>query len=383
MHETVIISTPRKTNSAGSGLCFVWETSKNMDNQNFDLLDFLGDYVRNGLPGNAPYVTAAGPRARVIEACLALQRGATRGEAAALARVHQVLAFVYDQRFGVPDVGAADVDTAPLFADVLGILESAMLEREYALIWSDALASMPVEGARYVEWLKGLISDHPASVHRFYREHLREHATVQDMRVFLAQETTLDPRFDDILAMLQLGTSGEEKMEIAKNYFDEMGNGNPAEVHTHLFSKALQALDITPEFIGASLLPESRVSGNLSACLALGPRHHFKALGYFGVTEYLAPRRFKDLVAGWRRLRLPESGIVYHDLHIRIDAVHGLAWMQKVILPMVDQDPRVRREIAMGALIRLNSSQRYLDSLQAALHRPTSDLFDLRVMVPV
>lgn len=354
-----------------------------MDNREFDLLSFLADYVRNGLPGNAPYVMAGQRRAEVIEGCLALQRRASHGEGAALERIHQVLSFVYDQKFGVPDVASAAIDTAPVFADVLGLLEGVMLERECAAVAPDAFAGMPMEGDRYVEWLKRLISDHPASVHRFYREYLRDHATVQDMRVFLAQETTLDPRFDDILALLQIGTTGDEKMEIAKNYFDEMGNGNPSEVHTHLFSRALSALDISPAFIRASLLPESRVSGNLSACMALGARHHYKAIGYFGVTEYLAPRRFKDLVAGWRRLQLPEEGIAYHDLHIRIDAAHGLAWMQNVIRPMVDQDPRVRREIALGALIRLNSSQRYLDSLQLALRKDVPATAAVPSAIPV
>ncbi|OLL31276.1 hypothetical protein BTH42_12705 [Burkholderia sp. SRS-W-2-2016] len=226
---------------------------------------------------------------------------------------------------------------------------------------------MPTDGDAFVEWLKRTMSDHPAAVHTFYREYLRDTADIDSLKVFLAQETTLDPRFDDILALMQVGTSGAEKMEIAKNYYDEMGCGEETGVHTYLFSKTLDALGIDTQYVNGALLPDSRVSGNLSACLVLSPRHHYKAIGYFGVTEYLAPRRFKDLVAGWRRLGLPEDGIAYHDLHIRIDAIHGRAWLDNVIRPLVDRDPRVAREIALGALIRLNSSARYLDKLQTTL----------------
>ncbi len=81
------------------------------------------------------------------------------------------------------------------------------------------------------------------------------------------------------------------------------------------------------------------------------------------MTEYLAPRRFKHVVKAWKRNGLPEAGIVYHDLHIGIDTVHAKAWLNKVIAPLIDRDPRLGEEIALGAFIRMNSSQRYLDQL--------------------
>jgi hypothetical protein len=110
-------------------------------------------------------------------------------------------------------------------------------------------------------------------------------------------------------------------------------------------------------------LVEARAAGNLSACMALVRRHRYKALGYFGVTEYLTPRRFKHVVAAWKRNELPLAGIEYHQAHIEIDAQHAHGWMQNVIAPMIEEQPSAGREIAMGALIRLNSSQRYLDAI--------------------
>lgn len=343
------------------------------------LLSFIEDFAKPHTLGNAAaprwceqghtaaYVLDLPLRQRVVDASRRLALDARCDTAGRQEYLHRVLSTVYDYRFSVPDVSTADIDVSPVFADVASLLEAAMLDAEINQIDEDIFWAMPTEGAAFVEWLKRTMSDHPAGVHAFYREYLRDAADVESMKVFLAQETTLDPRFDDILALMQVGTSGTEKMEIAKNYYDEMGCGDEAGVHTHLFSKTLDALGIDADYVKSTLLPDSRVSGNLSACLVLSPRHHYKAIGYFGVTEYLAPRRFKDLVAGWRRLGLPEDGIAYHDLHIRIDAVHGRAWFDDVIRPMVDRDPRVAREIALGALIRLNSSARYLDKLQATL----------------
>lgn len=342
------------------------------------LLSFIKDFAKSRILGNlsapwseeghaAAYVLDMPLRQRVVNAARRLALDARCANAERLDYMHRVLACIYDYRFSVPDVDIANVDFSPLFGDIASLLEAAMLDVETNRIDEDMFVGMPTRGADFVEWLKRTMSDHPAGVHPFYREYLRDTADVPGMKLFLAQETTLDPRFDDILALMQVGTSGSEKMEIAKNYFDEMGCGDENAVHTYLFSKALDTLGIDSEYVESTMLADSRVSGNLSACLVMNQRHHYKAIGYFGVTEYLSPRRFKDLVAGWRRLGLPEGGIVYHDLHIRIDAVHGRAWLDNVIQPLVDQDPRVAREIALGALIRLNSSERYLDKLQNTL----------------
>jgi hypothetical protein len=162
---------------------------------------------------------------------------------------------------------------------------------------------------------------------------------------------------------MQIGRVGGEKMEIASNYWDEMGNGDPASVHTTLFAQALLAVGADDEYIADNFLLEGRISGNISACLALSRRHYFKAVGYFGATEYLAPRRFRCVVDAWRRHDLDEVGIRYHDLHIGVDAAHASGWFKNVVVPLVNRDARVGADIAMGALIRLNTSEDYLDAL--------------------
>jgi hypothetical protein len=168
---------------------------------------------------------------------------------------------------------------------------------------------------------------------------------------------------------MQIGTAVDQKLEIARNYFDEMGNGEESRVHSRLFSAALNALNVTDEFVSSNMLLDARVSGNISACLALYRRHYFKAVGYFGVTEYLAPRRFKHVVEAWRRNKLPEAGITYHDEHIVIDTQHANGWFNNVVVPLINEEPAIGREIALGAVIRLNSSERYLDALLSLLER--------------
>ncbi|MCY4044261.1 MAG: iron-containing redox enzyme family protein [Cellvibrionales bacterium] len=301
-------------------------------------------------------------RKKIIDCANSLVDSAyTQGNKEHLVLIHKVLSQCYDQEFSIPSHENINADRRAVFSDICGIFETAIIDAEAKEISESSITGYPTDGQEYINWLHKLIGAHTSSIHPLYNKYIAKFADAEDLAFYLAQETTLDPRFDDILALMQIGTGPSEKLEIASNYWDEMGNGKQEDVHTRLFSKALDAVGVTDAFIKENILDEAIISGNLSACFALHRRHYYKAVGYFGVTEYLAPRRFKHVVKAWERNNLPEKGIEYHKLHIHIDTVHAKAWLNNVIAPLVEKDPRLGREIALGALIRLNSSERYLD----------------------
>jgi hypothetical protein len=311
-----------------------------------------------------------GLRQDILQTCQALiQRAYAERDPAALQQIHDVLLVIYDRDFAVPEPDQTDAERQPLLRDIAATFERAMLADEMRQVPDEQITGYPTNGNQYLTWLKRLIAQHPARNHELYESYLPDEATADDFRFYLAQETSLDPRFDDILALMQVGTSGPEKMEIATNYWDEMGNGRPEDVHTRLFAHTLRCLNVDDEYVRENLLLEARVSSNLSSCLALNRRHYYRAVGYFGVTEYLVPQRFKPFIAGWRRLGLPEDGLAYHDLHVRIDAVHAAGWFHNVVSPLVSANAQAGRDIAAGALIRLNASARYLDTLLAELRK--------------
>jgi hypothetical protein len=278
-------------------------------------------------------------------------------------KVHKCLSLIYDIDFSVVAIEKIDAEMQPILRDVASVLEKAVLDYEIGLVSESVISGYPCGGKEYVKWLKRLISSHKSSVHPVYNDYISEHADADDLAFYLIQESSLDPRFDDILALMQIGLPVDQKLELGQNYWDEMGNGNPDKVHSHLFQSALSSLDISAQRIKKEMLPEALVQGNLSACLALSRRHYFKAVGYFGVTEYLAPRRFKHVVKAWRRNGLPEVGVEYHDLHIVIDTQHANGWFNNVVVPLVEKDSEIGRDIALGAAIRLSTSSRYLDQL--------------------
>jgi hypothetical protein len=282
-----------------------------------------------------------------------------------LEELHQSLALIYDHDFSGADIEHVDIDKLPIFRDVASVLEESMLGYERSQITTAELSSYPEQGDEYVTWLKKMISDHDSKVHPMFDHYIAESATASDLALFLAQETSLDPRFDDILSLMQIGTQGAEKMEIANNYYDEMGNGNSEEVHTALFAKALKELNIDQKYINENMLLDSVIAGNLSSCLSLSRRHYYKSVGYFGVIKYLAPRRSKQVVAAWKRNNLPLEGVLYHKLNIAKDSARATGWLNNIIAPLVNQSPEIGREIAFGAMMRLNSSERYLDLLNS------------------
>ena len=303
-------------------------------------------------------------RGRIFEECQALVEAAAAGEAAQCEAIHDILRIIYDREFQVARVDQQATGAQHILTDIAAVFEEALLARETGGM-GDAASDHPGRGVEYVHWLKRLISDHRASQHPYYHRFMQDHATRDDLRYLLAQETCIDPRFDDILALIQLRARGGAKLEIAANYWDEMGNGQLADMHSILFEDALDDLAVDQAYIDQNYLFEAKACGNISAALALRHEHYFTAIGYFGVTEYLAPRRFRTLVSAWKRLGLPAKGMHYHDLHVGVDAGHAAGWFKNVIQPAIDHDPCVGHDIATGALIRLNTSERYLDALLA------------------
>ncbi|MFY4722109.1 iron-containing redox enzyme family protein [Streptomyces sp. LaBMicrA B280] len=290
-----------------------------------------------------------------------------RGDRAALHTAHWVLGDIYNWCFSLPSIDQVDSLLGEILDDIRSVLENAMMADLRARIDQRELASAPQDPEEFLPWYRNFISNHKASNHPFYRDFLENRASIEDIRFYLAQETSLDPRFDDILSLLTVGTDGSEKMELVTNLWDELGNGNTNDVHTSVFAKTLADAGVSKEFIDTNIMLESVICGNVSAALALSRRHCYKAFGYFGVTEYLTPRRFRSYMVGCKRLGMPKSAYVYHDQHIQIDARHGPSWFKNILLPAISREPRCAVDIALGTVMRLETSTWYLDALQAKL----------------
>ena len=279
--------------------------------------------------------------------------------------VHKILYKIYGLHINIPEHGSKTAESSSIVDGIRNEIEKYFLEDEDKLIPSSIWNNIPVESHEYTKWILEIIQNHPAYNHSLYEDYLNKYATFEDLRYFLVQETTIDTRFDDFLALIQLGTDDSVKLEIASNYWDEMGNGNQARMHTVMFSETMSNLGIQPTQCNDDLAIEALVCGNLSLMLSLRRKYFYKAIGYFAATEFMTPRRFKNVIAAWLRNGLELSGIEYHKEHIKIDAVHAQNWFKNVIAPVIDKNPDTAFDITRGVMYRLNTSTRYLDMLMS------------------
>ncbi|MBC9716068.1 iron-containing redox enzyme family protein [Streptomyces sp. TRM66268-LWL] len=241
-------------------------------------------------------------------------------------------------------------------------LEQDTIVAEDGYLDEELISSSPEDPEQFVPWLKSVVRQHTVFKHPYYHQFLRNEATEEDFRKFVLQESSVDARFDDLLATMQVGTDGATKMEIANNFWDEMGNGDPAQVHTVLFQRIIEHFGITDEELKENLSAEALLGGNLAVMICRYRNLFYEAVGHLAVAEWLAPDRFSQVLHGWERLGLPDDGITYHRLHIGIDAHHASGWFANVVKPMAG-DAAARRAITRGAFWRLNSSGRYLDRI--------------------
>ena len=100
---------------------------------------------------------------------------------------------------------------------------------------------LPKNAAEFLKWYTRLHSTHRDEVSAFFTW-LAEESTLEELSFYIAMEEQVDGRFDDVIALAQLGMTGDMKLALAENYWDEMGLGTLSEMHTVLFRKSAATL---------------------------------------------------------------------------------------------------------------------------------------------
>jgi len=222
-----------------------------------------------------------------------------------------------------------------------------------------SLEDLPSDPKDFARWYQLAAFGHPLYEHDLYA-YLASHATRAQLEWFLKMECAGEAAFDDLVALAQVGTRGEVKMEMASNYWDEMGKGRSQAVHTHLFHQLIDDLGIAAPDAGE--LPWEVLSGiNLMIWSCIHRRNAFRAQGVLGAVELLAPQRCTRVVHGATRLGIRKKTVVYYGAHAIIDIGHAEGWLTHVIEAQVRELPDARLGIAEGLLARADASLDYFD----------------------
>jgi hypothetical protein len=242
-------------------------------------------------------------------------------------------------------------------------LEGRFLERLREQI-RDAAASAPDDAEGFIAWFEELKQSGPGQFDPLF-DWLAEQASMNDMRWYLEQEAAGEAGFDDLTAYTQVKMPSRVKMELARNYWDEMGRGNPKGMHGPMLARLVEALELQPTIDGTCA--QSLALANAMTAMATRRDYAWHAVGALGAIELTAPDRSAAVAKGLKRLGVPTKTRLYFDLHAVLDVKHSEEWNKEAIAPAVAEDPRRARAIAEGALMRLTCGARCFEYYRAEL----------------
>lgn len=228
----------------------------------------------------------------------------------------------------------------------------------------DLALEAPSDPVRFIRWFEDL-KETGAGQNDPLFPWLAEHAPHEEMCWFLSQETAGEAGFEDLVAMTQVKLTPRAKLELARNYWDEMGRGAVGGMHGLMLDATSQGLCLEPTIEGT--LWESLALANTLTAFATTRRYAYHSVGALGVVELTAPTRVGLVADGLKRLGVDASLRKYFQLHAVLDVKHSQAWNEEALKPLITERPECARAIAEGALIRLECGRRCFDAYRRHL----------------
>ena len=225
-----------------------------------------------------------------------------------------------------------------------------------------AEAPRTVQG--FIDWFIGLKQSGPGQNDPLF-DWLAEAANLEELKWFLSQEAAGEAGFDDLVALTQIKLPTQAKLELARNYWDEMGRGNEGGMHGPMLDRMSSALELQPTI--EDTVWESLALANTLTALATTRRYAWHAVGALGVVELTAPSRVSKVALGMKRLELPPAARKYFELHAALDIKHADDWIANCLKPLMEEDSSRGQGLAEGALMRLTCGANCFDAYRTAL----------------
>jgi len=242
-------------------------------------------------------------------------------------------------------------------------LEAGFVEDLRALV-APAAAAAPRSSPAFLTWFEALRDAGPGQWDPLF-DWLAASASLDELRWFLEQEASGEAGFDDLVALTQVKLPPRPKLELARNYWDEMGRGSAGGMHGPMLDQAVRTLDLHPTIEGTAW--QSLALANTMTALAVNRRYAYHSVGALGVVELTAPTRVAMVADGLKRVGAPAAARKYFALHAQLDVEHSAAWNAEAIAPLVEADPGCARSIAEGALMRLYCGAECFEAYRAYL----------------
>lgn len=260
-------------------------------------------------------------------------------------------------------LGASDWERAIAQEHLWRRLEHGFVEAERCEV-QELTSRVPRDVDGFVAWFEQLKETGPGQGDPLF-PWLAEHAAGPAMRWFLRQELAGEAGFDDLVAFTQARLPVKAKLELARNYWDEMGRGTECGMHGPMLERLGRELKLEPKV--EDTVWESLALANLMVAFAANRCYAYQSIGALGVIELTAPGRSEQVNRGLKRLGIGGETRRYYALHATLDVKHSEAWNREVLRSLVERDPSVAPLIAEGALLRLRAGARCFDRYRREL----------------
>ncbi|MES2939396.1 MAG: iron-containing redox enzyme family protein [Pseudomonadota bacterium] len=296
-------------------------------------------------------------------------RAYTDHDEAAKKEFHALLYTLNTKAIQLPWNGEEKNGDHYFFQRVRNRLEAAV-ERHDMQLHAQALAAMPTDMDQFGAWIVELIQSHPSNVSHPFFAFLRDKATFSQMREFFHQEAPMDLHFVDVLLLMMPAMHGPMKMELAANFWDEMGNGTPEKVHRAKRQVQMRYLDHAENDHLDNIdyyCWEELALANLYLQGAMNRSKLPQLIGNMLATETMVPGRVECQVAGWQRNGLPADALEYLQDHTSIDIEHAAGWLNNMVVPLLRAHPDLQAPLVFGTLRRLRAAQDVCDRMMQRL----------------
>ena len=277
-------------------------------------------------------------------------------------RFHRALAHWNHRRLALQT--PSDSWRSDLQADAAMLrMEGEFIEAFRAFV-APMVARAPSDAVGFLAWFEDLKETGPGQWDQLF-PWLATTASLDEMKWFLTQEAAGEAGFEDLVALTQVKLPPRAKLELARNYWDEMGRGNASGMHGPMLERTVESLGLSPAI--DTTLWQSLCLANTMTALATTRRYVYQSIGALGVVELTAPTRVDAVAEGLKRLGCPPVARKYFALHAHLDVEHSKAWNAEALGPLVEEDPRCARYIAEGALMRLLCGEQCFEAYRAHL----------------
>lgn len=278
--------------------------------------------------------------------------------------LHCYLGLLYADSFGYRDspVALAADDQA----EVARFRARLQLERELFEHWVDP-EPLPELGdqAAVADYLDDLAVDNPGVNHPLFA-YLRDHASREDLELFLQCDLIRNEVVDDEVALLVVGLQGMQKAVAAANLWDECGRGKLENFHTYWLRRLLEASDGWDRLY--QYRPKhpwfAKITSNLLMALLTRPSRKQIAYGCFFVFESWVEPHFRAILEGMRRVGLTSDDLtIYFAAHASIDPRHSRELSDALRVQQPRLDARELRDVMYGAHLATSVGKRQFDHM--------------------